>query len=396
MQKSVRLLTDAPHRGVQVWKVPGENYYTIIAKGAGGGLGSAGVGSSRGARAVSVLELHRDEEIHILVGQKGEHACIKSMGYREKECEAAAAEHSSAGLTAAVAAAAGVTKAKQVHHMRIDDGAGGGGGGTYAFVLNSVGVAVPLVVAAGGGGLGIGRYLGEHEQHGRPMTGVPDDVYSGQVDGDVNVTGGAGGGWLGAPYPALLAAHGGAALLEGGRGGEPCYQPRGIHGQGGFGGGGGGCMSGGGGGGYAGGDTDEKLTNGAGGTSYISRSRSVVALSSVSEGDNSGAGSVVIIPALATPACGCDYRCVALDEYSSVVACICPENWRLKKDNLTACERECDYGWKVGGEFANNRFNVLEIGKERPISQNYLIVFFAIVCVTLVIALSGLIFMLCK
>lgn len=28
MSKTIRLLEDAPYKGVQVWKVPGENYYT--------------------------------------------------------------------------------------------------------------------------------------------------------------------------------------------------------------------------------------------------------------------------------------------------------------------------------------------------------------------------------
>lgn len=50
----------------------------IIAKGAGGGLGSRGLGSSRGALAISVFELRKDEDIHILVGQKGENACTRT------------------------------------------------------------------------------------------------------------------------------------------------------------------------------------------------------------------------------------------------------------------------------------------------------------------------------
>jgi len=49
----------------------------IIAKGASGGLGSGGVGSSRGSVAVAVLELHKHEELYFLVGQQGENAlCV--------------------------------------------------------------------------------------------------------------------------------------------------------------------------------------------------------------------------------------------------------------------------------------------------------------------------------
>lgn len=62
--------------------------YRIIAKGAGGGLGSGGVGSSRGTIISSVIEFHKDEEIHILVGQSGENACIRSMGMQDAACSA--------------------------------------------------------------------------------------------------------------------------------------------------------------------------------------------------------------------------------------------------------------------------------------------------------------------
>lgn len=275
-----------------------------------------------------MLELHKDEEIYVLIGQKGEHACIKSMGYRDKECEPMETNKM----------AKANSKTKQVKNMVIEDGAGGGGGATFVFVLNAVNAAVPLVVAGGGGGLGIGRYLDDHDQHGRFFNPNIANV-SGQMFGDLNKTGGSGGGWQGR-HDYALASHMGASLLEGSRGGEPCYTPRGIHGQGGFGGGGGGCTTGGGGGGYSGGDASSEKANGDGGSSYIGMKRSVPELSTIYEGDNSGSGSVFIIPAIPHPGCGCDYRCVALDEFSAIVACICPEGWRLKKDNYTACERK--------------------------------------------------------
>lgn len=63
-------------------------FFSIIAKGAGGGLGSGGVSSSRGTIISSVIELHKDEEIHILVGQSGENACIRSMGMQDAACSA--------------------------------------------------------------------------------------------------------------------------------------------------------------------------------------------------------------------------------------------------------------------------------------------------------------------
>lgn len=192
-------------------------------------------------------------------------------------------------------------------------------------------------MAGGGGGLGIGRYLDDDFQHGQGYKPNRLEV-SGQVHadgGDMHKAAGPGGGWR-AKADSALDPRFGAALLEGGRGGLPCYAPRGHHGQGGFGGGGGGCNTGGGGGGYSGGDTYINSTNGEGGTSYISIKRSIKDLSVIYEGANSGTGSVIIIPAI--EGCGCDYRCIALDEFRSLTQCICPDGWKLKKDNNTACE----------------------------------------------------------
>lgn len=79
------------------------------------------------------------------------------------------------------------------------------------------------------------------------------------------------------------------------------------------------------------------------GASYVWMKRSVPELTSVVAGDNSGHGMVIIIRAINSPGCGCDYRCVVLDEFGADVACICPDGSRLKKDNLTACESKCKY-----------------------------------------------------
>lgn len=129
----------------------------------------------------------------------------------------------------------------------------------------------------------------------------------------------------------------GRSLLSGAVGGLACFE-RGIHGHGGFGGGGGGCNRGGAGGGFAGGDSFNSSSNGQGGTSYLSPSRTYEMLSNVQSAANSGAGTVIIIPAI--EGCGCDYRCVALDEYRSEVACICPQGWILSPYNYTSCERK--------------------------------------------------------
>ncbi|XP_068145947.1 LOW QUALITY PROTEIN: tyrosine-protein kinase receptor [Drosophila tropicalis] len=336
--KEVHVVEDqSTYKGMQKWKVPNEGHYTVIVKGASGGLGSGGVGSSRGSVAVSVLELHKNEELYFLVGQEGENACIKSMGtHKEAGC---GAEHD-----VDLGQYSFRSKQDMVKKIYIENGAGGGGGGSYVFLLNQAkNEAVPLLVAGGGGGLGIGQYIDEDFQHGQKSK-AQQAPESGQINGEPlnKKTAGPGGGWRAKEDQALSPTFG-AALLQGGRGGHSCYvelADNGTsvhrHGQGGFGGGGGGCNTGGGGGGYKGGDVYLNESNGEGGSSYISSSRSLRDTSSIYAGASSGPGAIIIIPAI--EGCGCDYRCVALDEFRSAVRCICPDGWSLKRDNNTACE----------------------------------------------------------
>ncbi|XP_017077953.1 ALK tyrosine kinase receptor [Drosophila eugracilis] len=336
--REVHVVEDqSSYKGMQKWKVPHEGHYTIIAKGASGGLGSGGVGSSRGSVAVAVLELHKHEELYFLVGQQGENACIKSMGVL-KEAGCGTDHDLDLGQYSFR------SKQDMVKKIYIENGAGGGGGGSYVFLLNQAkNEAVPLLVAGGGGGLGIGQYIDEDFQHGQKAKPLQAPE-SGQINGEPlnKKTAGPGGGWRAKEDQALSPTYG-AALLQGGRGGHSCYvelADNGTsvhrHGQGGFGGGGGGCNTGGGGGGYAGGDVYLTESNGEGGSSYISPSRSLREISDIHAGASSGPGAIIIIPAI--EGCGCDYRCVALDEFRSKVRCICPDGWSLKRDNHTACE----------------------------------------------------------
>lgn len=107
------------------------SFYSIIAKGASGGLGSGGVGSSRGAMAVSVLELHKNEELYILVGQQGENACIKSLSAsREEGCGADGEELDLSKYSFS-------SKQHMVKNIYIENGAGGGGGGSFVFLVST-------------------------------------------------------------------------------------------------------------------------------------------------------------------------------------------------------------------------------------------------------------------
>lgn len=95
---------------------------------------------------------------------------------------------------------------------------------------------MPLLIAAGGGGLGIGRFNDDF-QHGRSEE-VEDKHRTGKIISMDDKAAGPGGGWEDDDEPLLNTT--GLSLPSGANGGVACYQ-RGYHGYGGFGGGGGGC-----------------------------------------------------------------------------------------------------------------------------------------------------------
>lgn len=81
--------------------------------------------SSRGSIISSVIELRKDEEIYILVGQSGEHACIKSMGLPDESCTSSNVKY------------AEQNKISLIKQIYIDNGAGGGGGASYVFLVRN-------------------------------------------------------------------------------------------------------------------------------------------------------------------------------------------------------------------------------------------------------------------
>ena len=111
--------------------------FSFIVKGASGGLGSGGVGSSRGAVAVAVLELHKNEELYILVGQQGENGCIKSLGYKEDGCGSNEAQSDLKKYSF-------TSKQHMLKNMSFEFGAGGGGGASYVFLVSSVSTSISL------------------------------------------------------------------------------------------------------------------------------------------------------------------------------------------------------------------------------------------------------------
>lgn len=103
----------------------------IIVKGASGGLGSGGVSSSRGAIVSTVIELHKNEEMNILVGQSGLNACLKSMSNSDETCSKMTSNDTSVEIPSK-------SKTHEIHQNRdslIHSGAGGGGGASYVFLV---------------------------------------------------------------------------------------------------------------------------------------------------------------------------------------------------------------------------------------------------------------------
>lgn len=221
---------------------------------------------------------------------------------------------------------------------------------TVLFQRNRTRHLTPLAIAAGGGGLGLGRFIDTGSQHGQainmsrpPITG---EMYGARyigISNGVNMdliffirSAGAGGGWTILQGQVSLEHMGlmGLPLVQGALGGQACYESTDARGDGGFGGGGGGCIAGGDGGGYSGGTN---RTNGEGGYSFFNSNRTIPTFSTSWSGYHTGPGSVIVIPAIR--GCGCKYRCLALNARRSQVACICPKDWKLDVDGKSCIRK---------------------------------------------------------
>ncbi|XP_048340132.1 leukocyte tyrosine kinase receptor isoform X2 [Sphaerodactylus townsendi] len=253
---SVTVEKDGPLRGVQVWKVPASNRYTISAYGAAGGKGAKNHNTrSHGVFISANFQLEKDELLYILVGQQGEDACPGGSFLAQQICLGESS----------------IIEEEYKKEKGLTDWAGGGGGGggaTYIFKRKD-GAFEPLLIAAGGGGKGYLKY----------QDGSPEDVFLEKYVNSTTVPGingrtgaaGGGGGWEDITHFSWA----GKSLLEGGEGGMACQQAVDKlqwATSGGFGGGGGACTSGGGGGGYKGGnasETDDITADGQYGLSFV-------------------------------------------------------------------------------------------------------------------------------
>ncbi|XP_060119311.1 leukocyte tyrosine kinase receptor [Heteronotia binoei] len=253
---SVTVEKEGQLRGVQVWKVPASNRYTISAYGAAGGKGAKNHNKrSHGIFISASFQLEKDELLYILVGQQGEDACPGGSFLAQQICLGESS----------------IIEEEYKKEKGLTDWAGGGGGGggaTYIFRQKD-GAFEPLLIAAGGGG---NSYL-KYKDGSLEDTFMEKYVNSAAIPGVSGRTGaaGGGGGWEDITHFSWA----GKSLLEGGEGGMACHQALEKlqwATSGGFGGGGGACTSGGGGGGYKGGnasETDDITADGQHGLSFV-------------------------------------------------------------------------------------------------------------------------------
>ncbi|KMQ91292.1 alk tyrosine kinase receptor-like protein [Lasius niger] len=308
--------------GVQRWTAPRGEYYTLIGVGARGGQGSGGTGSTLGALVRGVVELQKGDQLYFIAGQAGIDACPKNLGMKTVSCQSPGQLHESMPYDIS-------SKVREVKKIEFKNGGGGGGGATVVFALRANGEPEPILIAGGGGGLGQSHFTDDNGlQHGR------GPIPAGRLPSPSSVAskgiGGPGGSWDGLwTNDSDQQNVAGMPLIHGGLGGFGCESGDQGHGNGGFGGGGGGCQTGGGGGGYVGGNTGHKDSgNGEGGYSYASQKLTNTYFKAAA---HYGSGEILIIPAIS--GCGCDYRCVALDQYSSETKCLCPQGWLLSNDS---------------------------------------------------------------
>ncbi|KAK3537093.1 hypothetical protein QTP70_002104 [Hemibagrus guttatus] len=208
--------------------------FRISAYGAAGGKGAKNHNKrSHGVIISAIFLLEKGEILYLLIGHQGEDACPGRNPLTHKVClgESSVIEDRFKGDGSATEWAGG---------------GGGGGGATFIFHMEN-GEAVPLLIAAGGGGKG---YLEEPESSldQIPLEQYENDTLASGVNGRTGAAG-AGGGWK----DSTTHMWAGKSLFEGAEGGSPCPQALSKLGWatfGGFGGGGGSCTSGGGGGGF--------------------------------------------------------------------------------------------------------------------------------------------------
>ncbi|TSN67142.1 ALK tyrosine kinase receptor [Bagarius yarrelli] len=308
---------EGPLRGVQMWMVPATNKYKISAYGAAGGKGAKNHNKfSHGVIISAIFTLEKGEILYLLIGQRGEDACPGRNPLTHKIClgESAVIEDRFKGVESALEWAGG---------------GGGGGGATFIFRMEN-GEPVPLLIAAGGGGM---AYLEEPKSNLDQISleQYENNTMASGVNGRTGAAG-AGGGWK----DSTAYVWAGKSLFEGAEGGSPC--PQALSKLvwatfGGFGGGGGSCTAGGGGGGFRGGDvshTDDLTADGHDGISFVHPSGELF-LQPLAVMESHGEAEIEIH----LNCSHCQTQSCKRDEDNKFVICLCHNDEIIASDNVS-------------------------------------------------------------
>ncbi|XP_028352394.1 ALK tyrosine kinase receptor [Physeter macrocephalus] len=84
---SVVVGSEGPLKGIQTWKVPATDTYSISGYGAAGGKGGKNtMMRSHGVSVLGIFNLEKDDVLYILVGQQGEDACPSPSDIAARNC----------------------------------------------------------------------------------------------------------------------------------------------------------------------------------------------------------------------------------------------------------------------------------------------------------------------
>ena len=367
------------YRGVQRFRVPRTGYYNVTVAGAGGGRGICSTTSGRGLVWRGRVFLSEEQDLLILVGQKGLGPCDEDV---ITEQNPPLCSNPPANLSEVETCQQEwidwinndpQLPAGQGNAVLVISGGGGGGGASFILPVTRSTESVnglPIVIAPGGGGTAAIERHDFFDRVPRPSSANVSDAeqFMLLIDGqDISspsylnieegsrgfinnsadniesssIRPGAGGGWT---SESIRSSFEGVAIgldTQGAVGGQDCatllrgsftpYVPiRNVNG--GFGGGGGQCGGGGGGGGYTGGSVFASFNYiPSGGGYFLSPEQAGYDLNTTTqlsvEFSSEGEGFVDIVPV----DCGCAHDCIVNQE---TFQCTCPQGFNLTPNGV--------------------------------------------------------------
>ena len=377
------------YRGAQRFRVPRTGRYNVTVAGAAGGRGICSSTSGRGLRWKGTVSLSADQDLIILVGQRGVGPCDQTATTVE---DLAMCHNPPTTFNESQICEQEWKAWLQSYSNDFADinfvflGGGGGGGASFILPVTREGEMVnelPIVIAPGGGGsAAVERYNFSGTLVPRPSPAAnltEEEEYFLLIDAqtalDPSIPGvqpgtrgylnnsnvasnflrpGTGGGWVTVGINQDGRALGSSAQFA--IGGLGCFQQLGIpinqipvrNVNGGFGGGGGQCGGGGAGGGYTGGSVfgaARDVPSGGGyflgpqsdpqGSTYDNTSFTQLSID-LNPGED---GFVDIVPV----DCGCAYDC---NVYQEAFQCFCPSGFQLNPNQVdcfqgTQCYSHC-------------------------------------------------------